>query len=161
MTNKKTKHIIKGDIFPPHIIGLGAILILFSYLSLESEYSNYSIWFLIAGAFLTTSRFGTVIDTRRKSIKPYLSILFIRFGLKKKYDLLNCFWLNSSRMKDVWQNPAVQSVSSPYTVVYVYLLTSEGRQYFLFRENSKQGVYEKLGKHMRQLGIKCLDRKSA
>ncbi|MEQ9466892.1 MAG: hypothetical protein RLN88_05735 [Ekhidna sp.] len=156
----KEKHVIRGDFFPIPFIMLGGVLILFSSMSQESEYSNYSVWFLISGAFLSTSRFGTVINTKKKIIKPYLSVLFIRLGIAKKYDLLTCFWLSSSRMKDVWQNAAVKSVSAPYNVVYVYLITSEGRQYFLFRQNSKQGVYEKLANHMQQLGIKCLDRNS-
>lgn len=160
MTSKKTKHVIRGIFLSPQFATLGALLVLIGLISLSGEYTEFSLGFLLIGAFLVTSRFGTIINTKNKTIKSYLSVFLIRVGVRKKYDLLTCFWLASSRMKNVWQNAAVRSVSAPYNLFYVYLITSEGDQYFLFRQNSKQGVYEKLANHMQELGIKCLDRNS-
>lgn len=159
MKNKKAKHIIRGDFLPLPFIMLGLVLI-FIGLFYGVEVKESTILLFALGGILSLSRFGTIIDTRSKTIKRYLSIFFFRIGYRKKYDLLNCFWLSSTRMQDIWQSRgSVKTVSSPYTVVYVYLLTSEGKQYYLFRADSKQAVYEKLAEQMQQLGIKCLDRK--
>jgi hypothetical protein len=139
---------------------LGVTLI-FLGLFFHSELGDTTVLFYFSGGLLSLSRFGTIVDTRTKTIKRYLSIFFFRLGFRKKYELLNCFWLSSTRMQDVWQSrSSVKTISSPYTVVYVYLLTSDGKEYYLFRASSKQAVYEKLAEHMQQLGIKCLDRNS-
>lgn len=160
MTSRKTKHVIRGDFLPLPFIMLGGVLV-FVGLLYGYELDSSSVLFLILGVFLSSIRFGTIIDTRTKTIKRYLSIFFLRIGFRKKYELLNCFWLSTTRMQAIWQSRgSVKTVSSPYKVVYVYLLTSEGKQYYLFRADSKQAVYEKLTKQMQQLGIKCLDRNS-
>ena len=160
MSNKEAKHVIRGDFLPFPFIMLGAVLTIFG-LFYGVEVGESTFLFLALGGLLSLTRFGTIIDTRSKTIKRYLSIFFIRIGYREKYELLNCFWLSSTRMQDVWQSrSSVKTISSPYAVVYVYLLTSEGKEYYLFRASSKQAVYEKLAEHMQQLGIKCLDRNS-
>jgi len=63
-------------------------------------------------------------------------------------------------MRAVWQNQAVQYVSPEYGVFDVYLVTAEGKNYYLFEDRSKQGVYRRLSKAMEILKIKCLDKKS-
>ena len=161
MSKRKSKYVIKGDLLPPHFIILGLIFIVFGLLSYPEEGLGAFIFLLIGGLF-TLTRFGVVVDKKKKTIRKYTSIFLIRIGRLKKYELLTCFWLTSRRMKDVWQSRGgVSSSTSAYSAIHVYLITSDADQFYLFTERSKQGVYNRLGPYMQAFGISCLDRNSA
>ncbi|WP_436514437.1 hypothetical protein [Ekhidna sp. To15] len=158
MSRIGARYIIKGEFFPPHFRLLGSILIIFSILIWDEQAVQNSLIFFLIGFPLLCSRFGLIINTKNKTIKKYFSIFLIRIGVRKRYDLLTCFWLTSHRMKDVWQNPAIKTESHVYGVVNVYLITSDGDSFYVLQEKTKQGVYERLAKFMNELNISCLDK---
>lgn len=154
----KSKHVIRGEFFPPHFRVLGFIFLAVSLFFFESQYRSYSPVPFLLGFILMFSHFGLVVDSNKRTIKKYFSIFFIRIGRKKTYELLTCFWLTSHRMKDVWQNQAVSTETRDYGVVNVYLVTSDGDNYYVFQKRSKQSVYENLADVMLALNISCLDK---
>jgi len=158
----KDKVVIWGDFFSIHFKLFGGIIVIGSYLTYIGDYSSIlSIILGFTGLVMLLSRFGTTVNKRDKTIKKYLAVLFlIKIGKKEKYELLTCFWLKAHKMRAVWQNQAVSYVSPEYGVFDVYLVTSQGKNYYLFDDRSKQGVYKRLTKAMQALEIKCLDKKS-
>lgn len=152
--------IIRGDFLPIQLRVFGLIFLCFPILFLQNKTDPLSIGLILSGLVLASARFGTFINPESKTIKKYLSVLLLRIGRTKNYDLLTCFWLKAHRMQSVWQNQAVQYVTPEFGVFDVYLVTSDGENHYLFEAKSKQEVYQKLSKAMQTLNIKCLDKLS-
>ena len=102
---KKTRFNILGDFLPLPIRMLGGVFLFVGLIASGSEQPPLivnGLYFL--GLFFLFSRSGTFLDTKRKIIFRYFTIIFLPMGIFRRYELLTCFWLKAHRMQAVWQN---------------------------------------------------------
>lgn len=126
------------------------------YLTINGIYQIWGACLIFLGVLFTTSRQGTIIETEKKTIKPYYWFLGLKIGKTYSYGELDRI-----EIKRFHRNTEIGTLAQSYTTTGItydaWLQTKEGKEYYLFDKKEQTAIYLKLAKYTSELGVRVFD----
>ncbi len=141
--NQKTIR-IKAESLPWHSKLFGVMFLFGAVIVLTNDaYWWLSIGFTLMGMVLLSWHSGTEIDPVSRTFREYNSCLFIRIGVKEKYNEVEKVFINASRVSQRMYTAHTSHSSSFQSTVYnAYLKFDDGRKIFLASRKDKAKLIE-------------------